>query len=116
MLLEGVKILHQVEIMESPWWCIPAGLVAFFVVGLGLATLLGIITDWSDIGFYIGIIVGAVCMTAIWVNTAGTIHTGRYTYHVTIDESVDFKELYSRYDIVDQEGEIYILEDKNMSE
>ena len=112
MLIEGVKILHQVEIMESPWWCIPAGLVAFFVVAVILALILGAITDWSDAMPFIGIIVGAVCMIAIWVNTADTIHTGRYEYHVTIDESVDFKELYGRYDIVDQEGEIYILEDK----
>lgn len=115
-MIEGITILNQVEIMKSPWWCIPAGLSAFFVIGLGLATLLGFLTDWSDASFYIGAVVGVICMIVILAKTGETIPTGRYEYHVTIDDTVDFKELYGRYDIVDQQGEIYIIEDKELSE
>ena len=114
-MIEGVTILNQVEIMKSPWWCIPAGLSAFFVIGLGLATLLGFLTDWSDAGVYIGVAVGVICMIVILAKTGETIPTGRYKYHVTIDESVNLKEFYSQYNIVDQQGEIYIIEDKKIS-
>lgn len=39
-------------------------------------------------------------------------YTGRNQYKVLIDDSVSFNEIAENYEIVGQDGEIYILEDK----
>ena len=111
-MLEGITILNQVEIMDSPWWCIPVGALAAIVIGIIIMLILGVITEWHDASMYIGMIVAVLSMFGIWVAIGDSIPTGRYEYHVTIDESVSLKEFYSQYNIVDQQGEIYIIEDK----
>ena len=45
--------------------------------------------------------------------TAEEIPTGRYKYEVTIDESVQFIDIYDKYEVVEQRGEIWVLEDKD---
>ena len=39
-------------------------------------------------------------------------YTGKNQYKVLIDDSVSFNEIAEKYEIVGQDGEIYILEDK----
>ena len=38
--------------------------------------------------------------------------TGRYRYEVTIDDSVSFLDICEKYEIVEQNGRIWTLEDK----
>ena len=40
------------------------------------------------------------------------VPTNRYRYEVTIDESVTITEIYDNYDVIEQRGDIWILEDK----
>ena len=38
--------------------------------------------------------------------------TGRYRYEATIDDSVSFLDLQERYNVIEQNGRIWVLEDK----
>ena len=39
-------------------------------------------------------------------------NTGRYKYEATIDKDVPFTEVYKKYDVVKQKGDIWVLRDK----
>lgn len=45
-----------------------------------------------------------------------SINTGRYRYEVTIDDTVSFNELQEKYDVIEQNGKIWTLEDKEVKE
>jgi hypothetical protein len=38
--------------------------------------------------------------------------TGRFRYECTIDETVSMKDVYERFEIIEQRGDIWVLEDK----
>ena len=40
------------------------------------------------------------------------IPTGRYKYEVILDKSYSATELYENYDVVEQRGKIWVIEDK----
>lgn len=42
--------------------------------------------------------------------------TGRYEYKATISNEASFSEVISRFDIIEQDGELYILQDKEIEE
>ena len=54
-----------------------------------------------------------VCVISNYINdTYNCEPTGRYRYEVTIDDSVSITEVYDHYNVVEQRGDIWILEDK----
>lgn len=42
--------------------------------------------------------------------------TGRYEYKATISDEASFNKVISRFDIIEQDGELYILQDKEAEE
>lgn len=42
--------------------------------------------------------------------------TGRYEYKATISDEASFNEVISRFDIIEQDGDLYILQDKKTEE
>lgn len=40
------------------------------------------------------------------------IPTGRYRYECTVDENTSFVEICEKYDVVEQKGDLWVLEDK----
>ena len=113
MTLEGVEILHQTEIMESftPNWVLPvAVLIGILCIAMGWL-LVDMVMD-MDCGILLGLLAGVLCGLGLMLGGREKVPTDRYKYEATIDKSVSFVELYEQYDIVEQRGEIYILEDK----
>ena len=112
--MEGVTILNQTEIME------PTQLTATIVVILTIISLI------SCIAFFIAYItmVSNVCpvilafisisslVTVFFIGALSPKHLTGYEYEVTIDENVSMKEVYERYEIVEQRGDIWVLRDK----
>ena len=112
--MEGVTILNQTEIME------PTQLTATIVV------ILIIIAAISCIAFFIAYItmVSNVCpvilafisisslVTVFFIGVLSPKHLIGYEYEATIDENVSMKEVYERYEIVEQRGDIWVLRDK----
>lgn len=114
--MNGINILNKTVIMEYTYaqhiffavllivWCISAILI-----------IIGLICDskWSTI-------IGGILflITYIVIGAADlkkSKNTGRYKYEATIDENVPFIEVYEKYDVVKQKGDIWVLKDKEVN-
>ena len=117
--MNGVEILSQETIYETafPWWLI----LIFAGIGLIVGIIITIIR-YIDYNFFdpadlviisLGVILGA------WVGSLGAL-IGEYEtdtvdhieYKVTIDDSVSMNEFLDKYEIIDQEGKIYAVKEK----
>ena len=116
-MLEGITILNQTEIMGNPKWLMPTVLIGFLVLFIGVGVLVTFLSDSDPLGIFVGIVLG-VLYTAILIGCwSDTMPTGCYKYEALIDESVSFEAVLEKYDVVEQKGKIWILEDKEkMSE
>ena len=118
--MNGVEILNITEhaIMERAWsWQMCFGL---FVGLLGFCILIGIINGLTEgdfqAGIMSGVIIGLICalllsptLTAIFAKK----EVGKEThYKVTIDDSVSMNEFLDKYEILDQEGKIYTVKER----
>ena len=115
--MNGINILNKTAIMEYTCaqhiffavlliaWCISAILV-----------IIGFICDskWSTIIGGILFLISYITMCT--VNLEKSKNTGRYKYEATIDKDVPFTEVYKKYDVVKQKGDIWVLKDKEVEE
>ena len=109
MMMEGINVLSIVEkgIYDFMW--VPQSLLtasiclAFFGIILYTLGVEGLIFVIVLSPFAIGLI-----------NDAGQTQVDSYLeYKVTIDETVPLNEFYGRYEIVDQEGLIFTIKERN---
>ena len=114
--MTGINILNKTAIMEYTCeqnifcavlliaWCVSAILV-----------IIGLICDskWSTI--IGGILFLITCIATCTVDLEKSKNTCRYKYEVTIDENVLFTEVYKKYDVVKQKGDIWVLKDKEVN-
>lgn len=112
-MIDGITVLSQSEIMITPNWTYIITIIAFitFVVSMIITfsshhkiieTIFGI----SFICCFILFIIGLFCMCFI------ESRTGKYAYKVTISNEVNFVELNNKYEIIDQDGLIYTIKEK----
>lgn len=114
-MLEGIEVLNKVEITQEkfPEWLGPA---------CALMILIGVITGMivsvfvrDAAGILAGLALGLFCCIPTLLIGKGCtkeVPTGRYRYEVTISDTANFKEIYEKYDVVEQRGDIYVLEEK----
>lgn len=114
--MSGINVLNTIQIMTNPLWVnilfILSGILFFtgiFFIWLWVRT-----TEISDKKLNTGLILFVISFILLIVCSIheGSIPTGKYKYEVTIDENVSFTELNSKYNIIEQRGSIYVLEDK----
>lgn len=114
-MIEGMEILNKVEIMqeEFPEWLEPACVLIMLIGVITGIIVSAFARDFAGMlaGFALGLfcciptlLIGKECMKEV--------PTGRYRYEVTISDTANFKEIYEKYDIVEQRGDIYVLEEK----
>ena len=115
--MNGVEILatEQVAVAFGFGW----GL--FFVLGLIFSILFGVIAwclaeenNFSNLGTRLLVCVGIVTALALAAFIGGVSETGAPTefethYKVTISDEVPMNEFLERYEIVDQDGKIFIV-------
>ena len=113
-MLEGITILNQTPVLEDPWYVIPLGIISFsllfpFVVLLSIG-----IAEHNKIIFGISTVITIILLVLLCVaiKTEDTVDTGRYRYEVMIDDSVSFNKVLENYDIIEQNGRIWTIEDK----
>ena len=104
-MIDGITILNQTKVDQFN-----VGLFAFislFLIFIGLLVSIHFKNEFALIliGF-LGIVFIAVPTASIF-----TIE-GRTQYECTIDDSVSFAEVYEKYKVIEQRGEIWVLEDK----
>ena len=117
-MIEGIRILSQSPIFDYTYkhWYVALGgilgaIVLCFVVGI-LSRDFSMGVFFSIIGCVVGICLGVVAVEATAVKT----ETGRYEYKVLIEDGVEMKEFYERYNVIKQDGEIWVIEDKESVE
>ena len=113
--MEGIHVFNKVEILALPSW--------YFWVVLGLGILFMIIGSiMEDKGKHvvfrlIGGIIFLISFTAMMTFGCGWQYfqqpTGKYEYTVLIDDSkTNVLDFTNKYEIVRQEGELWIIKDK----
>ena len=109
-MIEGVTILNKIAMTGLPIWATVLAMV-IFILGIGVFVI-SIMTDfdwptWTAIFPILGLVV--LIISGI-LNC--TIKTGEYRYECTIDDSVSYNEIVENYKIIEQRGDIWVLEDK----
>ena len=111
--MNGINILNKTAIMEYTFEAnvFFAVLVIVWFIS-AIAFIIGLIGSfkWPAIigGFFL--IISFITLEA--ANLEKTEHTGQYKYEATIDDNVPFIEVYKKYDIVKQKGDLWVLKDK----
>ena len=116
--MNGVEILFTEQVVSESAFNTTAFLTAL-VASLVILTLIGIVgykcgfDDWTIIpfcivvGIVVGLFIGFVLGRAFETPTAYETH-----YKVTIDDSVSMNEFNEKYEILDQEGKIYTVKER----
>ena len=114
--MNGVEILSSIEVgvmYTTNWW-----LAGFIWIGIiFISGLIGFLLDNIDrvestmCGCFIGALVGMLIW--IFVGCLGYHPTAYEThYKVTIDDSVSMNEFLEKYEILNQEGKIYTVKER----
>lgn len=117
-MIEGIEVLSQSEVATNigmNWWVFGLFVAIFFVIGLVVA-----IIDMCPIGIewlgcvFIGLLVAVIgCLFGGLIGRAAGEPTEFETqYKVTISDEVPMNEFLEKYEIVDQEGKIYIIRER----
>ena len=110
--MNGVEILSSETIYNTilPGWC---GALAFMMlvascVGAGVFSSFRKI--WLTIISCVLIVPSLVMMTLTLLNNHNSINYIKYK--VTVDDSVSMNEFLDKYEILDQEGKIYTVQER----
>ena len=107
--MEGVEILAEkaVYVYKLNW---ALGLFVFIVI-----TAIGLIIsirESNEIVFMISFIIGAICGLLVLIFSATQTKIDYIEYKVTVSESVSFSEFTEKYSIINQEGKIYTIKER----
>ena len=111
-----MQILNQEPITEM----VQYGQILLFVFGFILVVSV-ITTMTANCYSLTGPIAGMLCIAsliAIFITATKTpvIDTGRNRYEVILDDSVSANEIYEKYKVIEQRGEIWVIEDKEIED
>ena len=108
-MIEGITVLNTTAVTGLPTWVSILVFIAF-VTGL-IVFAASMILDGSVWVTASSLMIGLIVMIAYGIFNC-TVKTGEYRYECTIDDSVSYNEVAENYKIVEQRGDIWILEDK----
>ena len=116
-----MTILNQtVELIQEGYtWGFNLSFSSIFllIIGIGMIALGVFIIPDNDKNI-IGVIVVLIILLSIGVGSlVSAFHTKPVykevsQYEVLLDETVPFHEIYDKYDIIEQRGQIFVLRDK----
>lgn len=110
--MTGVEILNSQTIYNTilPDWC---GVLAS-VLMVASCISVGVFSTYKKLGLKITscvlVVVGVVVMTLALLSNHNSINY--IEYKVTIDDSVSMNEFLEKYEILDQEGKIYTVKER----
>lgn len=114
--MSGINVLNSIPVMRNPSYFNILFIISIICIILGgVFLLLSLYLNfWEIPNFVIScvLIISSVIIAFYTKCNANTVQTGRYQYEVTIDDNVKFKDVIDKYNIIEQHGKIWILEDK----
>ena len=108
-MIEGIIILNKIAVTGVPSWVLISA-AAILIIGL-IVFAISIIAEWPTWTAIVPIII----ILLVWLLCGIlniTIKTGEYQYECIIDDSVPYNEVVDNYKIIEQRGDIWVLEDK----
>ena len=110
--MNGVEILSSETIYNTflPGWCAAIGAILMFICIIPLAISF---TEGKTVGviIWIALLVGALFVMAFsCIYNENNLHHTKYK--VTIDDYVSMNEFLDKYEILDQEGKIYTVKER----
>lgn len=115
--MEGVTILNTIEVMASTWGFSIVGLIiAILTLFILIGTIFSIIKNEVFITYFLSpfVVFGFVISTMCF--SSANEYFDHYEYQVIIDDSVSLVEFTEKYEILDQEGLIYTVKEKEIIE
>ena len=106
--MNGVEILSETAITLWHGWTMGIAFLIAVIAGLIILFL----TKEATPGICAGILTFFLCTMFFCVSGVGKYKTGEYNYKVTIDDSVSMNEFMDKYEILDQEGKIYTVKER----
>lgn len=107
-MIKGVEILNKTPITEMT----NGGFIVLIISAIVMAIAIFSIDNCNSRGQLIWFLISLISVISIIVGLNIRKPTGRYEYKVTIDNDVPIQEVYENYKIVEKDGKIWILEDK----
>lgn len=111
-MIEGIQVLSQEPIMSDGDLGVIVCIIMFLISAV--AAIILICCDYdaatSTLVVVFGLIVAAISGTIVY--NANAEPTGQYKYKVIIDDNVSMTEFHKHYELVGQDGEIFIIKDK----
>jgi hypothetical protein len=109
-----MEILSQTEIIEQVGgW--PEGVVIgiFAILFLAVSFFFAFVLDFDTLGIMGGFII-TICtlLLTIGIWSPKDVPTGRYEYKIILDENYPAVQLYEKYEVVGQDGKIWIIQEK----
>lgn len=108
-MIEGITILNKIAVTGLPTWMMVSAII-ICIIGF-IVFAISIIAEWPTWTAIVPIII----ILFIWLICGIfniTFKTGEYRYECTIDDSVPYNEVVENYKIIEQRGDIWVLEDK----
>lgn len=108
MLIEGLELINKIEIMKNHPLILPLAAL-FLALGFG-CLILSCNRKITPIFLTILFFVGAIALFDKYENPS--IPTGEYYYEVILDDTVNLKEFYQTYEIIEIKGDLYTIKEK----
>ena len=114
-MIDGITVLNSFEVVSKTafgWnaFCICA------IIGAVIATIVSFIDTYSISEYFFKLAIAVVVIGGVFGLLGGCVRSKPVEYEsqweVTIDETVSMNEFYSRYEVVEQRGEIYVIREK----
>ena len=116
--MEGIDILSKTMATDTCGWAFNIVIIGAIVLIVSFITFIICLEferfDLANICFWV-LIASLLALLLIAMINPQT-ETGRYRYEVTIDDGVSFLDLQEKYDVIEQNGRIWTLEDKETEE
>lgn len=102
-----MEILNKTDIYESNI------LSSVFIIGIVICFIIGCINQYNRRGL-IALMICVICLFGLTISESfiEKMPTGRYKYEVIIMDDYPAVELHEKYNIIEQRGRVWIIEDK----
>ena len=108
-MIEGITVLNKIAVTGVPSWVLVSAII-ICIIGF-IVFAISIIVEWPTWTAIVPIIIVLLIWFICGILNI-TIKTGEYRYECIIDDSVPYNEVVDNYKIVEQRGDIWVLEDK----
>lgn len=106
-----MTILYSEPIMATAWWII--ALTVLMLLFLVLSTVM-VSMKIDDFALFFTTLTAVLLIALLVISAIGLreVETGRTRYEVILDDTYSAATLYANYEVIEQRGQIWVIEDK----